>query len=235
MLTRRHACCSLSVLALISPSMMPANAEECAVATPTRQAALSPDDALQSLMDGNERFVGKRMRNCNLLAQVRATALGQAPIAAIVGCIDSRVPPELIFDQRIGDIFTARIAGNFIEPNILGSLEFATKLSGAKLVVVLGHSECGAIKGAIDKVQMGNLTSMLDHIRPAVDEVRDVPGEKSSSNKALVQAVADANVKVGLRRLIAESEVLKELVDSKELRIVGAMHDLATGRVTFNI
>jgi len=185
-------------------------------------------------MDGNERFVGKRMRNCNLLAQVRATALGQAPIAAIVGCIDSRVPPELIFDQRIGDIFTARIAGNFIEPNILGSLEFATKLSGAKLVVVLGHSECGAIKGAIDNVQMGNLTSMLDHIRPAVDEVRDVPGEKSSRNKALVQAVADANVKVGLRRLIAESEVLKELVDTKELRIVGAMHDLATGRVTFN-
>jgi carbonic anhydrase len=186
-------------------------------------------------MDGNERFVSGRMKNCDLLAQVRATAMGQAPIAAVVGCIDSRVPPELIFDQRIGDIFAARIAGNFVDTDILGSLEFATKLSGAKLIVVLGHSECGAIKGAIDNVQLGNLTLMLTHIRPAVEEVspRQVPGERSSQNKALVQAVADANVKLALRRLVTESSVLKELVDTKQLRIVGAMHDLSTGRVTF--
>jgi carbonic anhydrase len=188
MLTRRHACCAFSAAALAS--LAPAKADECAVLTTSRQAAISPDDALQSLMDGNERFVSGRMKNCDLLAQVRATAMGQAPVAAVVGCIDSRVPPELIFDQRIGDIFAARIAGNFIGTDILGSLEFATKLSGAKLIVVLGHSECGAIKGAIDNVQLGNLTRMLDHIRPAVDEVSQVPGERTSKNKALVQAVA---------------------------------------------
>src|SRR5215207_823234 len=185
--TRRHACCAFSAAAFAS--LAPAKADECAVVTTTRQAAISPDDALQGLMDGNERFVSGRMKNCDLLAQVRATAMSQAPIAAVVGCIDSRVPPELIFDQRIGDIFAACIAGNFVNTDVLGSLEFATKLSGAKLIVVLGHSECGAIKGAIDNVQLGNLTRMLDHIRPALDEVSQVPGERSSKNKALVQAV----------------------------------------------
>ncbi len=166
-----------------------------------RQSAKTPDQALQRLMDGNARLLAGKTVNCDLLAQIEATAAGQAPIAAIVGCIDSRVPPELVFDQRLGSVFTARIAGNFVNTDIIGSLEFATKVSGAKLILVLGHSECGAIKGAIDNVQLGNLTATLSNIWPAVEATEGIAGERNSKNKAFVQAVAETNARLAARML----------------------------------
>ena len=152
-----------------------------------RQKAMTPADALKELKDGNARFVAGQPVNCDLRAQIKATAMGQFPIAAVVGCIDSRVPPELVFDQKLGDIFAARIAGNFVNTDIIGSLEFATKVSGAKLIVVVGHTECGAIKGAIDHVKLGNLTAMLENFAPALAATSAVGGERNSSNKKLVR------------------------------------------------
>jgi carbonic anhydrase len=142
--------------------------DACAVFTPERQRAITPQDALRMLQEGNARFVSGKMINCDLRKQVQATAHGQAPFAALVGCIDSRVPPELVFDQQLGSIFAARIAGNFVNTDILGSLEYSCKVVGAKAIVVLGHSDCGAIKSAIDQAKLGNITEMLTHIEPAV-------------------------------------------------------------------
>jgi len=212
-----------------------ARAEESAACRPfdaARQASVSPDQALELLKQGNARFVSGKMVHCDLRAQVKATATAQAPFAAVVGCIDSRVPPELVFDQRLGDIFAARVAGNFVNTDIIGSLEFATKLAGAKLIVVLGHSECGAIKGAVDDAKMGNLTAMLANIRPAVGKVK-VEGAQDSKNKKLVQAVADQNARDASAMLMARSEVLRELVAAGKLKIVAAMHDVGTGKVAW--
>jgi len=206
---------------------------ECAVFTKDRQAAIDSHGALQRLKDGNARFVSGRSIHCDLAAQVRATAAGQAPFAAVVGCVDSRVPPELIFDQQIGDIFCARIAGNFVNTDIIGSLEFATKLSGAKAIVVLGHSECGAIKGAIDDAKLGNLTAMLANIRPAVAEVAAREGARTSKDAAFVQAVAVQNAKDAAAMLLSRSAVLQELVASGKLSVSVAMHDVSTGVVTW--
>lgn len=231
MLTRRIFCGCLAAGAGFAATSAHAQGAECAVFTPDRQRATTPDEALERLTAGNARFVSGRTVNCDPTAQVKATATGQAPFAAVVGCIDSRAAPELVFDQRIGDIFAARIAGNFINADILGSLEFATKVAGAKLVMVLGHSECGAVKGAIDNVRLGNLTAMLAHIRPAVAATRGVAGERNSKNAELVQKVADRNVTLALAALTKQSRILRELVAAKQLRIVGAMHDVATGRV----
>src|SRR5262249_9379551 len=158
--------------------------DACAVFTPERQQATSPQDALRMLQEGNERFVSGKTINCDLMKQVRATAEGQAPFAAIVGCIDSRGPPELVFDHRLGSIFAARIAPNFVNPDIVGSLEFCCKLAGAKAIVVLGHSECGAIKGAVDQARLGNLTEMLSHIEPAVAAI-EFEGKRTSKDKKL--------------------------------------------------
>ena len=158
---------------------------ECQIFTKDRQAALSPTEALARLKAGNERFVAGKSINCDLMAQVRATATGQAPYACIVGCIDSRVPPELVFDQRLGDVFTARIAGNFVNTDIIGSLEFGTRLVGAKLVVVLGHSDCGAIKGAIDGAELGLLTATLANIKPAVKANASYAGDKIVEEQGL--------------------------------------------------
>ncbi|MBX9925288.1 MAG: hypothetical protein K2Y05_02925 [Hyphomicrobiaceae bacterium] len=146
--------------------------------------------------------------------------------------IDSRVPPELVFDQRLGSIFAARVAGNFINTDILGSLEFACKVAGAKAIVVLGHSGCGAIKGAIDQAELGNLTSMLKNIEPAVAAVK-IDGERTSKDKKLVQKVADANAKLTAAAILERSAVLKDMADTGEIKIVAAMHDIATGKVTF--
>lgn len=207
-------------------------AESCAVFDGARQAKVTPDSALRMLKEGNERFVAGKTINCDLMAQVKATATAQAPFAAVVGCIDSRVPPELVFDQRIGDIFAARIAGNFVNTDIIGSLEFATKIAGAKAIVVLGHTECGAVKGAVDNAKMGNLTATLANIRPAVLEVQhDIPGDRSSSNRALVQATADRNANNAAQMLLDRSEVLRGLVEEGKLKIVAAMHDVGTGRI----
>jgi carbonic anhydrase len=206
--------------------------DACAVFTPGRQKATSPQEALRLLREGNERFSSGKTVNCDLMKQVRATSQGQAPFAAIVGCIDSRVPPELVFDQQLGSIFAARIAGNFVNTDIIGSLEFACKLAGAKAIVVLGHSECGAIKGAIDQAKLGNLTEMLSHIEPAVAATK-ITGKRTSKDKKLVQAVADTNARLAAQMILNRSVVLKEMVAKKEIVVAAAMHDLETGRVSF--
>ena len=232
MLSRRSFCgCVTLSLAAASAFGTRAMAAECAVMTPERQD-LTPDQAIARLKAGNERLVGGKTINCDLVEQIKATAAAQAPFAAIVGCIDSRVPPELVFDQRIGDIFCARVAGNFVNTDIIGSLEFATKVAGARAIVVLGHNDCGAIKGAVDHVRLGNLTATLANIRPAVAASR-AKGERNAKNAAFVQAVAETNVKMTVAALTARSRVLKKQVAAGQLRIVGAMHDLATGHVNF--
>lgn len=234
MLSRRLfcRCASMALLSGLAPSGAQAQGTECAVMTRDRQSAVSPADAFARLKAGNERFVGGKTINCNLMQQVRETSASQAPFAAIVGCIDSRVPPELVFDQRIGDVFCARVAGNFVNTDIIGSLEFATKVSGARAILVLGHNDCGAIKGAVDHVKLGNLTATLAHIQPAV-AANKTAGERTSKNKTFVQAVAETNVRMAAGALIAKSPVLKDLVKTGQLEIAGAMHDLATGRVNF--
>ena len=223
----------LGAMAAVSfASAAPALADDgCEVFDAARQSAKTPDQALQRLMDGNARLLAGKTVNCDMLAQIEATAAGQAPFAAIVGCIDSRVPPELVFDQRLGSVFAARIAGNFVNTDIIGSLEFATRVSGAKLVLVLGHSECGAIKGAIDNVQLGNLTATLNNIWPAV-EATEAGGERTSKNKAFVQAVAETNARLAARMLTERSPVMAEMVDAGSLKIVAAMHDISTGKVS---
>ena len=207
--------------------------EACMAFDKSRQADITPEQALARLKEGNARFAAGTGIHCDLREQVKATADGQAPFAVVVGCIDSRVPPELVFDQRIGDIFAARIAGNFVNTDIIGSLEFATQLAGAKLVVVLGHTECGAIKGAVDDAKLGNLTAMLANIRPSVIKIKAVEGPQNSKNKKLVQAVADQNAQDAAAMLLERSEVLRSLVSQGKLKIVSAMHDVSTGRIVW--
>jgi len=233
MLSRRLFCGCLASFAFASATAYAQTGDACAVVTRDRQRALTPDMALASLREGNERVLKGTLRNCDRVAQAKATASGQAPIAAVLGCIDSRVVPELAFDQGIGDVFTARVAGNFSNVDIIGSLEFATKVSGAKAIVVLGHSECGAIKGAVDQVKLGNITAMLKNFEPAVQAVRKSDGSFDSKNGALVQKVAETNVRLTARALTRRSKILKEQVEKGEIKIAGAMHDLATGRVTW--
>ena len=221
---------SLQALAALAASALTAPVlarDGCAVLTRATQAAITPDEALARLREGNARFVAGETIHCDLRQQVRETAKGQAPFAAVLGCIDSRVPPELVFDQRIGDIFAARVAGNIVNDDILGSLEFATQLAGAKLIVVLGHSECGAVKGAVDDAKLGHLTGLLAQIRPALAgvEYRGVP---SSKDKALVQRVAERNVHDNVAR-VAAAPVLAARLQAGQLKVVGAMHDVATG------
>ena len=199
------------------------------------QDAIKPQDALQMLKEGNARFCQNLRADRDLLQQVNATAEGQWPFAAIVSCIDSRASVELIFDQGIGDVFSARIAGNFVNDDILGSLEFACAVAGAKLVVVLGHSACGAIKGACDHVELGNLTQMLAKIAPAVDAVApDYDAEaRNSSNSEFVERVAHENVAQTVAAIAERSAVLRDLKDNGNIDIVGGMYDISNGRVTF--
>ncbi len=211
-----------------------ARAEDaCEIFTADRQKATTPEAAMQMLKDGNARFVAGKSVNCDLMAQVKYTGKGQAPFAAVVGCIDSRGSPELIFDQHIGDIFSARIAGNFVNDDIIGSLEFATKVAGAKAIVVLGHSECGAVKGAIDGAQLGLLTQFLDKIKPSMEGIDPAGSEKTSKNKSYVQSVADKNAQLAAKALVERSAVIKELVDTKQLVVASAMLDVGTGEVRF--
>lgn len=211
-----------------------ASAAVAAAMSRAKQQRMTPSDALAALQQGNERFRSGRGIERDLMAQARETSSGQYPFAAVLGCVDSRVPPELVFDQGIGDLFSARIAGNFASTDIIGSLEFTTKLAGAKLIVVLGHSECGAIKGACDHAQLGNLTQTLSNLAPAVYAVADVPGERNSKNAAFVQAVAEENVRLTVDALNERSAVLRELVSRDQLAVVGAMYDVKTGRVSFS-
>ena len=201
--------------------------------TKETQDNLTPKLALDILKEGNGRFVQNLKANRNLLEQVNDTRQGQFPFAVILSCIDSRVPAEMIFDQGLGDIFSIRIAGNFINEDILGSMEFACKVAGSKLVVILGHSQCGAIKGVCDHVQLGNLTSLLAKITPALDSVKE-SGDRSSNNSEFVQRVADKNVDLALAQVTSQSPVLKEMLDNEEIGIISAMYSVDTGKVDFH-
>jgi carbonic anhydrase len=223
---------AVSSLALLAGSAVGA---DVGVVTRTKktQSATTPEKALRMLEDGNARFVAGRMLERDLMEQVKATGGGQFPIAAIVGCIDSRASNELIFDQGIGDIFSARIAGNFVNDDILGSLEFACAVAGAKLIVVVGHTECGAIKGACDDVILGNLTQTLANLKPAVAAVPGFESDRTSSNKAFVQAVAEKNVVLTMERIRQRSPILRDMADTGKIGLAGAMYDVRTGKVTF--
>jgi carbonic anhydrase len=205
----------------------------CSVFTKATQGAISPTEALERLKAGNARFVAGQPLHCNPQNQVKLTAAGQAPFAAVLGCMDSRVAPELVFDQQIGDIFAVRVAGNFVNTDILGSLEYATQVVGAKLIVVLGHSDCGAVKGAIDHVELGHLTAALQKIQPAVAEVTDAGGPRDSKNKKFVQKVTERNVQDAAAQLVAKSPILASLAGDHKLLIVGATHDVGTGVVSW--
>lgn len=202
--------------------------------TAATQSALTTANTVQLLKDGNARFVAGNPINRDLHAQVKQTSTGQFPYAAIVSCIDSRIPTEVIFDQGIGDVFNARVAGNFVNKDILGSLEFACKLAGSKVIVVMGHTSCGAVKGACDHAKLGNLTQMLDKIMPAVDAVTTAPGtDRSSANLDFVNQVANKNVAMTIENIKTESPVLNEMYEKGEIDIVGAMYDVQTGAVEF--
>lgn len=207
--------------------------EACAVFTPDRQKAMTPDRALAQLREGNERVLAGATINCDRVAQAKATSGGQAPFAFVLGCIDSRVSPELVFDQRIGDIFAARVAGNIANVDIIGSIEYGVKVAGAKAVVVLGHSACGAIKGAVDKVKLGNITALLKNFDPALKAAGKVDGPQDSHNDALVQKVAEANVRLTVAGLLTRSKILKQMSDAGQLKIAGAMHDVNSGKISW--
>jgi len=203
--------------------------------TAQSQANISPVQAIELLKEGNERFLNNKAENRDLLQQVSETAAGQYPFAAIVSCIDSRIPTEVVFDQGIGDVFNARVAGNIVNEDILGSLEFACKLAGAKAIVVLGHTSCGAVKGACDNAQLGNLTQMLEKIKPAVDLTPTADGEeRNSGNIEFVNNVADKNVALTIENIKSQSTVLNEMNDEGAITIVGAMYDVKTGKITFS-
>ncbi|NER14335.1 carbonic anhydrase [Leptobacterium flavescens] len=203
--------------------------------TKETQAAITPETALQLLKEGNQRFQENKKADRDLLEQVRDTEGGQFPFATVLSCIDSRVSAELIFDQGVGDIFSARVAGNFVNEDILGSMEFASKLAGTRLILVLGHTSCGAVKGACDDAQMGNLTALISKIKPAVAAVTEPsdPAQRNSQNIDFVNDVAVRNVHMTIDRIRKESPILKEMEDNKEIIIIGGMYDISNGAVSF--
>ena len=197
------------------------------------QAAITPSMALEILKEGNKRFMNNLKANRNLLEQANETSDGQHPFAVILSCIDSRTSAELIFDQGLGDIFSVRIAGNIINEDILGSMEFACKVAGSKIIAVLGHTKCGAVKGACDHVEMGNLTALLSKIQPAVYDEKTELNDRSSSNTDFVEKVSVINVKRTVQAIMERSPILKEMILSGEIGIVGGIHNIANGEVTF--
>ena len=203
--------------------------------TKETQSAMTPETSLQALKEGNQRFITATQVARDLNAQVAATRTGQYPFATVLHCIDSRVSAEHVFDQGIGDLFSIRIAGNFVNEDILGSMEFACKLAGTKVLVVLGHTACGAVKGACDHARMGNLTALINKIEPAVEAV-ELPADESlrtSANIDFVNTVAAKNVEMTLNDIRNKSAILKELEANGELIIIGGMYDIANGKVTF--
>lgn len=197
------------------------------------QSNLTPRKALQILREGNERFINNLKVQRDLLEQVNDTREGQWPFAIILSCIDSRTSAELIFDQGLGDIFSVRIAGNIVNTDILGSMEFACKLAGSKLIVVLGHTKCGAVKGACDHVEMGNLTELLAKLQPAVYQENETKVDRNSKNNAFVENVATINVKRNVKNIIERSFILEQMVENGEIGVVGAMYNIETGEVEF--
>ncbi len=203
------------------------------VLTAEEQAALTPDRVIQSLKEGNKRFVNNEITARNHSSMVRNASAGQFPKAVILSCLDSRVPVEDVFDKGIGDLFVGRVAGNFVNGDLLGSMEFGCKVSGAKLILVLGHESCGAIRAAIDDVQLGNITAMLANIKPAVVRSGDFIGDKTSTNEAFVEHVTKNNVLNTMETIKARSSILNQMSDQGKIKIIGAYYDLHTGEVVF--
>ena len=203
------------------------------VLTVEEQALLTPNQVIELLGGSNDRFVKGNLTTRDHSSQVRAAAAGQAPKAIILSCIDSRVPVEDIFDQGIGDIYVARVAANIENTDILGSIEYATKVTGAKLIVVLGHERCGAIAAAIDNVQLGNITALLENVKPAVEALSDYPGDKTSANPEFVHLVAEKNVELTIQNILEKSPIVAEMVEAGEVNIVGGLYNLHTGEVEF--
>ena len=203
------------------------------VLTAEEQAALSPTQVIESLREGNERFVRSDLTARDHSFQIRKSAEAQFPKAIVLSCVDSRVPVEDVFDKGIGDIFVARVAGNFVNDDILGSMEFATKVAGAKLILVLGHENCGAIHAAIDGAELGHITGMLKNIEPAITRSTVSKGPRSSQNRLLVHEVSENNVHITMERIIKESPLLKEMKENGEIDIIGAVYDMDTGVVNF--
>lgn len=201
--------------------------------TKATQGSLTPEQALEILKEGNERFVKNIKANRNLLEQVIETSTGQFPFAAILSCIDSRTSAELIFDQGLGDIFSIRIAGNVLNDDILGSMEYACKLSGSKLIVVLGHTKCGAISGACDHVELGYVTQLLEKIQPAIALEKETTENRNSSNQDFVLNVSRNNVNLVVKAIRASSPILKELESHQQIKIIGGLYHLDTGKVDF--
>jgi len=197
------------------------------------QDQMTPAQILQKFKEGNQRYLQGKMFHRDYVKEKDIAAAGQHPYAMILSCIDSRTPAEIIFDKGIGDVFNARIAGNFVNTDILGSMEFATKVSGAKLILIMGHTNCGAIKSAVDNVQLGNITALLSNIKPAVESVTGVPGDRTSKNAKFVEAVAKQNVLLAKKNITDKSPIIKEMVTAAQVMIVGCMYDLETGAVTF--
>lgn len=197
------------------------------------QSSLSPQMALQILKEGNQRFINNLKANRNLLQQVNETATGQFPFATVLSCIDSRTSAELIFDQGLGDIFSIRIAGNILNEDILGSMEFATKVVGTKLILVLGHTKCGAIVGACNHVEMGNLTTLLNKIQPAIFNEKETKENRDGSNTDFVNNVTEINVHLTIERIRRESPIIAELEEQGLIKIVGGLYDVETGSVAF--
>ena len=225
--TSHHGCCSMASCGMGDAAAV------AAVQTKESQAAMTPAQALAELKEGNARFVAGKPLHRDFPAQVVATAGGQYPFAVVLSCLDSRQPIEIVLDQGVGDIFSARVAGNILDDDILGSMEFACKVSGAKLIAVIGHSNCGAIKGAIDDVELGNLTGLLAKIKPAMDAVPANVQPRTTKNYDFVNAVSEANVKLVMQQIRERSPILREMLDKGEISLVGGMYDLKTGKVTF--
>lgn len=218
-----------------APAAEPAPAPVSAVLTAEAQQTLTPEAVLEALKEGNRRFVEGRLITRDYMAQAAATASGQYPMAVILSCVDSRVPPEILFDQGIGDVFVARVAGNVEDVNLLGSMEFATKAAGSKLIVVLGHSACGAIKGAADGVEFGNLTALLASFDPVLERAKAAAGEgvADSKNAAFIEAAVEENVRQTMQDIVERSPVIAEQLANGEIGLVGAIYDLANGRVSW--
>lgn len=194
---------------------------------------MTPQQALAELKAGNARFASGHPLARSPLTDVKTTAAGQFPFAVVLSCLDSRVPIEMVLDRGIGDIFSARVAGNVLEDEILGSMEFGCKVAGSKLIAVIGHSNCGAVKGAIDNVDLGNLTALLARIKPAINQVPAGAEERDSKNLQFVDKVAEANVRLVMAQIRERSPVLRELLDQGKIELVGGMYDLSTGRIHF--
>lgn len=197
------------------------------------QSSLTPDLALEILKEGNQRFVNNLKANRNLLQQVNETSAGQFPFATILSCMDSRTSAELIFDQGLGDIFSIRIAGNILNEDILGSMEFATKVVGTKIILVLGHTKCGAIVGACNNVKMGNLTGLLEKVLPAIESEKSTQAERNGSNSSFVNNVTKLNVQLTIERIRKESQIVVDLELQKDIKLIGAVYDVDNGKVEF--